>query len=207
MIEREQLARGPRIAEDIHALRRTGGIARELAESKIQGVASALARTLGERYSYSDLERAVGDLLAQYPSIKEEAEGSAQDRKAQEAERAANPTTAELAAMPAAKRLEVANELAAREREAQAAKDSKLDSPDDNSRLQHMSGAQKLALANDLKRFGVRPEPKAPDAATIRKWDAARRLDAVNAQIEASRKNASALAKRLNATRKDSASE
>lgn len=207
MNDKERLNRGPRVAEDIHALRRTGGIARELAESKIQGVASALARTLGERYSYSDLERAVGDLLAQYPSIKEEAEGSAQDRKAQEAERAANPTTAELAAMPAAKRLEVANELAAREREAQAAKDAKLDSEHTPDQLRGMSATARLSLANEWRKLGAEPEPKTPSAEQLRKMDAARRLDAVNRQIEASRKNASALGKRLAQARKDGANE
>jgi hypothetical protein len=66
-----------------------------------------------------------------------------------------------------------------------------------------MTGAQRLALANDLKRFGVKPEPKTLSPEEVRKLDALRRLDFVNAQAEASRKAAKALGKRLAQERKD----
>jgi hypothetical protein len=197
--EQRRLARATRIQYDIGKLRAAGGPARDLAESKLEAVASRLAYELEDDYGYSDLEQKIADLIAAYPQGVTREVGDEPDP-------ARNTfTRAELRAMDPAKRLEAANAMAQAEREAQAAKDAKTKTDFSPEHLAQMTPSAKLALANDLKRFGVRPEPKAPDAATIRKWDAARRLDAVNAQAEASRKAAKALGKRLAQERKDSA--
>jgi hypothetical protein len=207
MTPKDALARAPRIEQDILTLARAGGIASEIARSKVGGVAAALARTLPEMFSYAELERGIGDILSQAPSVREPASGSPEERKAQETERAANPTRDDYARMSVSERLEAINAAEHREREAQAAKDAKFKSDEYTpDQLRAMTPARRLEATNELARFGAQePEPKAPSPEQLRKMDAARRLDAVNAQIEASRKSASALAKRLK-TAKDQTS-
>jgi hypothetical protein len=197
--EQRRLARATRIQYDIGKLRAAGGPARDLAESKLEAVASRFAYELEDGYSYGDLEEKIADLIAAYP------QGVTREVGDEPAPARNTFTRAELRAMDPVKRLEVANEMAHAEREAQAAKDAKITTDLAPERLAQMTPSAKLALANDMQRFGVKPEPKAPSPEQLRKMDAARRLDAVNAQIEASRKNANALRKRLAQARKDCA--
>ncbi len=202
MTPKDALARAPRIEQDILTLSRAGGIASEIARSKVGGVAAALARTLPELFSYAELEKQIGDILSQAPSVREPATGSEEDRAQKASERALNPTTQDLARMPAAQRLEAINAREHREREAQAAKDAKLGSDHSPAELKGMKPSARLSLANEWKRHGAdEPEPKTYSPEQLQKMDAARRLDVVNAQIEASRKNANKLAKRLKAAK------
>jgi hypothetical protein len=114
-------------------------------------------------------------------------------------------TTKDYRAMPAAERLEKINEQDQAAREAEAAANAKTKTDFTPEHLARMTPSARLELANDMQRFGEKPEPKPLSPEAVRKLDALRRLDFVNAQTEASRKAAKALGRRLAQVRKDSA--
>lgn len=192
MTEREKLARGPRIEVDIRALKRSSTIVGELAESKIAAVAMSLARTLPPTFTYAALEAAIGSIISESPSVKEEHEGSAQDRAAKEAERRENPTRADYAKMNAADRLAAINAQKLKEIEAaesEARKREVAESGFDKSKS--LTPAQRLGMANSWSKVGIdfdeldRRKPPTPEE--IRRWDAGRRLSHANAEIEAAK--------------------
>jgi hypothetical protein len=199
--EKNRALRRDQIARDIRALAKVADSpASKIAQSKIVSVAESLARTMAPD---SDLGSELANLVEQYPSVTLPATDSPEDRAEQQAAKiAAGPTLDEIKAIrdPAA-RLEAANEMERRKREEAARENAKLDSEHTPDQLRGMSATARLSLANEWRKLGAEPEPKTPSAEQLRKMDAARRLDAVNAQIESSRKSASALAKRLKAAR------
>ncbi|HEY2034341.1 MAG TPA: hypothetical protein VGH02_11705 [Rhizomicrobium sp.] len=202
--EKNRAMRRDQIVRSIRALRQRGDSpASKLAESKVSAVADSLVRTLADD---SELENAIASLVEQFPSVTMAAENSPEDRAAKEAAKiAAGPTLDEIKAMPnAAARLEAINALEARQREEAARESAKLDSEHSPDELKSMSPARRLEIANELARFGAdKPEPKTLSPEQVRRLDAARRLDHVNQQIEASRKNSAALAKRLKAAKEN----
>lgn len=192
MTESEKRARAPRIEEDIRALARSSMIVRELAQSKIGAVATSLARTLGERYSYSELESAIGSIIGESPSVKEEHEGSPQDRAAKEAERRENPTPADYAGMTASERLEAINRKKYAEIEAARAEARKREVAENGfDKSKSLTPAQRLGMANSWSKVGIDfdelDKRKPPSREEIRRWDANRRLSHANAETEAAK--------------------
>lgn len=153
------------IARHIRALRNTSELVREVADSKIDALAASLARTMPDNYSFAQLENEVGSNVAQFPSLKVEYPDSAQAAKAAQAERAANPTRADFAAMSPAARLEAINRRNQRDREAEAAKAGKADGTGyTREQVATMPPLQRLRLANTWKRLGMKAEdlPQGP---------------------------------------------
>jgi len=168
-----------RLERAVRALR-LSGVGQGIAESKVAGVIKSLSYQLTDGFSYAEAEAALAREIAQWPSILVEDETLSEALAAKKAERAANPTRDDLAALPAHLRLAAANKKERETREAAAAASGKLNSPDHPlSRLQEMTRTQRLELANDMKRFQA-PEPKAPSLEDIKKCDAMRRLSFAN---------------------------
>jgi hypothetical protein len=163
----ENLAR--QIARDLRKLRAGDGPVRELAASKIDSLARGLAKTFSlsraGRYSYDDLERAVGNEIAQWPSLKSEHPDSEQAKASAAQERKKNPTQADIAELGAAQKLELANRKENESREAKAAESGKAKHPGyTREQIAAMSPFQMLRMAETWRRLGIKQgdQPQAP---------------------------------------------
>lgn len=167
-----------RLERAVHIMREQGGLACGLASSKVLPVLAALAYKLKDGWSYAELESELQTIFAESPSVRLESAEAQAKRAAQAREETPDPK-----AMTAQERLAHANAQKLADMEAKATESAKLASPEHKfERLQHMSPAQRLALANEMKRFGA-DEAEAPKPVTreeLSRMSASRRLSVAN---------------------------